>query len=172
MACPLNRTKREKKSALISSMIRPVGCNVGASPCGQENEAWHGFGCWVSITRLRNEIISNFNIECRFVLLGWHALQSIRWGGGNCRSQVKYKSPRHSKALISLNDLSLFTQLPPEKGQRLRLLYETVPVGSANFSLWALGVPAKEMTSLHSFDVSSEMKSAGRIPMRLLNAPK
>lgn len=74
----LSAEQEGKKSALISSMIRPVGCNVGASPCGQENEAWHGFGCWVSITRLKKEIISNFNMERRFVSHGWHALQSIR----------------------------------------------------------------------------------------------
>lgn len=78
----LSAEQEGKKSALISvaasSMIRPVGCNVGASPCGQQNEAWHGFGCWIS-NKVKNEIISNFNVECRFVLLGWHAVQSIRW---------------------------------------------------------------------------------------------
>jgi hypothetical protein len=47
-------------------LIRPVGCNVGASPCGQQNEAWHGFGCWLS-DRVKDEIISNFKVECRFI---------------------------------------------------------------------------------------------------------
>lgn len=89
---------------------------------------------------------------------------------GICRSQVKCKSPSHSKPLISLNAVICPCLLSYRQKKDSACALRAVPIGSANFSLWALGVPAKEMTSLHSFDVSSEMKSAGRIAMRLSNA--